>query len=96
MLQNEVGLPAIGGAIRKLGNKYSNEDIVEGYEEILSLKEQGFFSIEDIEKIAASKEVNTNLKALCLHVSHNCNLRCDIVLRQRVTITVAEAEHYEK
>ena len=43
MLQNEVGLPAIGGAIRKLGNKYSNEDIVDGYEEILSLKEHGFF-----------------------------------------------------
>jgi len=79
MLQNEVELPTIGGALKKLGNKYSKEDIVEGYEEILSLKEQGdlFSSIEDIEKIAASKDINTNLKALCLHVSHDCNLRCE-------------------
>ena len=79
MLQNEEELPTIDGAIRKLGNKYSKEDIVEGYEEILSLKEQGglFSSIKDIEKIVASKDVNTNLKALCLHVSHDCNLRCE-------------------
>lgn len=24
-----------------------------------------------------SKDVNTNLKAICLHVSHDCNLRCE-------------------
>lgn len=52
MLQNEVELPTIGEAIRKLENKYSKEDI---------------------EKKAASKDVNTNLKALCLHVAHDCN-----------------------
>ena len=50
MLKNEVELPTIDGAIRKLGNKYSKEDIVEGFEEILSLKEQGilFSSIKKI------------------------------------------------
>lgn len=79
MLQEEVDLPTIDELIRKLENKYNKEDIVEGYEEILSLKEQGvlFSSIDEIEKIAVSKDVNTNLKALCLHVSHDCNLRCE-------------------
>jgi uncharacterized protein len=79
MLQDEVEMPTIERAINKLRDKYSKEDIIEAYEEILLLKEQGtlYSSIDEIEKIAASKNINTNLKALCLHVSHDCNLRCE-------------------
>lgn len=79
ILKDEIELPTIGAVIKKLRNKYSNEEIVDGYKEIQSLKEQDilFSSIEEIEKGTVSRSVNTNLKALCLHVSHDCNLRCE-------------------
>ena len=79
MLQDEKEMPAIERAMDKLRNKYSKKEIADAFEEMQALKEQGvlYSSIEEIERITASKNINTNLKALCLHVSHDCNLRCE-------------------
>ena len=63
--------------ISKLENKFTAEQIEEAYDEITSLKEEGLLFTTD------TYEFNPNfinrekvVKALCLHVSHDCNLRC--------------------
>jgi uncharacterized protein len=79
MLKNEDKMPSLINAQEKLGGKYNSEEINETYEEIKTLNEQGmlFSSEEELEKAACSKKLNSDLKALCLHVSHDCNLRCE-------------------
>ena len=59
-----------------LGDKYAREDIEETYSELYALKEAGqLFSPDDYEQFA-DRMVSSPLKAMCLHVSHDCNLRC--------------------
>ncbi len=79
MISNMQELLPLNNMIQQFHNKYSDEDITETYNEIKSLKEQGllFTTSQDIENAFA---VNTNvngIKALCLHVSHDCNLSCE-------------------
>lgn len=61
-----------------LKGTYSAEDLKEAYEEIAGLKEQGVLFSEDIyEKyIDNFKKRETVVKALCLHIAHDCNLAC--------------------
>lgn len=79
ILQNETEMSTIEKTIRKLKNKYNKQEIIEAYEEIQELNKQGmlYSSLEEVVKIVSSKNINKNLKALCLHVSHDCNLRCE-------------------
>ncbi len=59
-----------------LSADFSEEDIEDTYEELWELKEQGLlFSPDDYEQFA-DRMVSSPLKAMCLHVSHDCNLRC--------------------
>lgn len=64
--------------IRKLHNKYSKKDISEAYDEILELiKAEILYSKDLYEDIAReSEEDNSFIKALCLNIVHDCNLRC--------------------
>ena len=61
-----------------LEGKYPEKDIEEAYEEIGQLKEQGVLFTEDIyeEYIDNFKNHPTVVKALCLHIAHDCNLAC--------------------
>ena len=60
----------------KLSAKYCQEDIVDTYTELLALKKEDLlFSSDDYEQFA-DRMVMSPLKAMCLHVSHDCNLRC--------------------
>lgn len=54
------------------------EDILECYEDVKALKEAGKLFTEDNFRINAGilKEKNSDIKALCLHVSHACDLTC--------------------
>ncbi len=65
--------------IEKHKNKHSIEDIKSSYEEITLLKENGKLFTEDISEKALQKVVNrdTVVKALCLHIAHDCNLKCE-------------------
>lgn len=56
----------------------SGEQLAEAVEEILELKDAGMLFTEDIyEKyIADFGERETVVKALCLHIAHDCNLAC--------------------
>jgi len=62
----------------KYEKKYSEKDIYEVYEEIKELKESGRLFTEDIyeEYIDSFKDRPTVVKALCLHIAHDCNLAC--------------------
>ncbi len=58
---------------------YSAEELEEGWQELRSLQEQGllFTTDEYIDPEAAMALPKAAVvKALCLHVSHDCNLRC--------------------
>lgn len=58
--------------------QYKEEDILEACEEIEMLKEAGQLFTEDTYKdaIIDFKKRKTVVKALCLHIAHDCNLAC--------------------
>lgn len=58
--------------------KYSKEDVEECYAEITELKEAGQLFTEDIYEpyIDSFADRPTVVKALCLHIAHDCNLGC--------------------
>lgn len=59
-------------------SSYSKEEIEEAYEEIAALKQEGLLFTEDPYKrwMPHFKNRNPVVKAMCLHVAHDCNLRC--------------------
>ena len=61
-----------------LRDRYSVQDIKEAYEEIGELKEAGQLFTEDIYEpyIDNFKDRPKVVKALCLHIAHDCNLAC--------------------
>lgn len=62
----------------KYKHKYNVDDISEAIEEISELKEQEMLDTEDTYKnlIPAFLDRTPVVKALCLHVAHDCNLAC--------------------
>ncbi len=58
------------------GAEYSKEEIEKAYGELYSLyKQETLFSTDDYEQYAGRMQ-NSPIKAMCLHVAHDCNLRC--------------------
>lgn len=58
-------------------DKYENTEIEEAYEELQQLIEKGLLYTEDLyEDIAMNDKSKSFIKALCLNVAHDCNLRC--------------------
>lgn len=55
---------------------YAADDIQETYGELLELQKNGLLFSEDDYAQFADRMVSSPLKAMCLHVSHDCNLRC--------------------
>lgn len=57
---------------------YSKGDILEACDEIGELKDAGLLFTEDVYKdvIVDFKKRKTVVKALCLHIAHDCNLAC--------------------
>lgn len=64
--------------IEKYKDLYSKEDIRGAYKDIEALKEAGMLFTEDKYKdiIIDFKKRKTVVKALCLHIAHDCNLAC--------------------
>jgi len=61
----------------KLRGEYSQEEIKEGLEEIKQLRAEGLLFSEDSHADTAKRRFEDNVvKALCLHVAHDCNLNC--------------------
>lgn len=64
--------------VNKLQDRYPREEIREALEDIEELKNQGTLFTEDTykDKIIDFKKRSTVVKALCLHIAHDCNLAC--------------------
>ena len=62
----------------KQGFPYANEDVSEAIDEILALAQADMLYTEDIYEnyIDSFKSRETVVKALCLHIAHDCNLAC--------------------
>ena len=58
--------------------QYPENEIREAYDEITELKDRGQLFTEDVYKdaIIDFKKRKTVVKALCLHIAHDCNLAC--------------------
>lgn len=69
-------------AIAAISKKYPSEsvaDILECYEQIAMLKQNGeLFTPDTFEPMAGALKAKTSgvIKALCLHIAHSCNLNC--------------------
>ncbi|HSN58972.1 MAG TPA: thioether cross-link-forming SCIFF peptide maturase [Clostridiaceae bacterium] len=65
-------------AVKRLSSKYSNEDIEEAYDELKELEADGSLYSEDLYRDIAMNmgEEPSFIKALCLNIAHDCNLRC--------------------
>ena len=60
-------------------NQYPAQDLEDAWQELRALEAEGLLFVEDdyIDRDkAASMQQQALVKALCLHVSHDCNLRC--------------------
>ncbi len=83
---DEMGFDAVSAIEEKgwdaareaLMSKYGEKDTEELLEELKQVKEQGllFSYDEDLHKDGFDLGKPTVLKAMCLHVAHDCNLRC--------------------
>lgn len=62
--------------IEKLSEKYSAEDIKESYSEIVELYNDKLLYSNDVYGDFANTAVESPIKAMCLHIAHDCNLRC--------------------
>ncbi len=63
---------------KELGQKYVEEDLNDILEAVAELTEQGRLFTRDIYEdfIDEVKQRKTVVKALCLHIAHDCNLAC--------------------
>jgi len=64
--------------LSELEGSYQAEDILDAYEQVMELKEAGMLYAPDIYEnyIIDFKKRETVVKALCLHIAHDCNLAC--------------------
>ncbi len=63
--------------IRILNKEYDILKIEEAYVEVKSLQDNGLLFTDDMyEDIAKQWSKKSVVKALCLHIAHDCNLRC--------------------
>ena len=68
----------------RLANQYLPAEIKEAYEELTQLKEAGaLFTRDEYQDTAFDfKNRPTVVKALCLHIAHDCNLACQYCFAQ--------------
>ncbi|MFL0194390.1 thioether cross-link-forming SCIFF peptide maturase [Clostridium sp. WILCCON 0269] len=74
---NDEKLPELKQVLQFLKGKYKESEIVEAYEEIHELIKEGVLYSEDLyEDIISKDNTPSFIKALCLNVAHDCNLKC--------------------
>ena len=64
--------------LKELGDKYGEDEIKEALQDAIELTEAGQLYVKDIFEnvIGEVKKRKTVVKALCLHIAHDCNLAC--------------------
>ena len=67
--------------VRTLSDRYNEADVREACEEIQTLKDEEVLFTEDIyesyiDRFTKEKAATNIVKAMCLHIAHDCNLAC--------------------
>ncbi|NDL67594.1 thioether cross-link-forming SCIFF peptide maturase [Anaerotalea alkaliphila] len=75
LLDKGMGKEAV---VQELKDRHGEEKLLEVLEEVEELKDKGqLFSEEDYSQVLAGfGDRQTVVKAMCLHIAHDCNLRC--------------------
>lgn len=80
-------------AEEKLKEKFGRESIKEACDDINELVEKGLLFTAELDKGAIINKVNkyNGIKALCLHVAHDCNLMCEYCFASKGSYKVAKS-----
>lgn len=62
--------------VKKLSRFYKKEDIESCYEEVKELYKQELLFTEDTYEELSKVAITSPIKAMCLNIAHDCNLRC--------------------
>lgn len=62
--------------VEKYTGRYDPHEVAQGYDELDYLMEEGLLYSEDTPVDLSGFNPDCHIKAMCLHVSHDCNLRC--------------------
>jgi uncharacterized protein len=75
---DDNGLGTKEETVGRLCSKYSAQEIEEAYDEVRELEDEGSLYSEDLYRDIAMNLGNETsfIKALCLNIAHDCNLRC--------------------
>lgn len=77
ILNDSINKEINNNILEKLELKYNKNDIIESYNELYNLyKNNQLFSKDEYEPFTKMLE-NSPIKAMCLNVAHDCNLRCE-------------------
>jgi uncharacterized protein len=78
LIDGRESLPTPDEAQKIAAGRFGEAEIAEAHAELTQLvKDERLFTPEQSLRDAINfKQVNTALKAMCLHVAHGCNLRC--------------------
>ena len=60
----------------RLSEKYTPQEIAEAYQDVYTLYENDILISDDEYEQFSDMMVSSPVKAMCLHVAHDCNLRC--------------------
>jgi len=64
--------------LNKLSGKYNENDLIEAYNDIFELYNMGLlYSTDDYINVDEFYDKKAPVKAMCLHIAHDCNLRCE-------------------
>lgn len=76
LLKEPISSKIPNEVIQQLNDKYNQNELEEVYSQVFELYENGMlFSSDDYEQFA-NMMISSPVKAMCLHVAHDCNLRC--------------------
>ncbi len=75
-VQPPLNEECLSAAVKALKGKYPEEDIRSSFTELQELYEEGALFAPDEYERFAQYMVASPVKALCLHIAHDCNLRC--------------------
>ncbi|MDD6033930.1 MAG: thioether cross-link-forming SCIFF peptide maturase, partial [Oscillospiraceae bacterium] len=60
----------------RLSGEFTREELLDAYEELYGMYKDGLLFSEDDYAQFADRMVSSPVKAMCLHIAHDCNLRC--------------------
>lgn len=63
--------------VKRLEDKYDDKEIKEALAEVMKLKDEGLlFSDDTYRDMVLSRKNDSQVKAICLNIAHDCNIRC--------------------